>query len=263
MFCVSKIFFFLAAVFFPLFFMGQEKEQNTAGGFNPIGEQDVQLLYKNDFSFSVFAHTNGFGLNFRRGRHITGFKRGIFELEIASYKHPKEVRTVNERFDHSKGYFYGKLNVVHMIRPGVGTYFQLFGKQQRRGVEVNLVTFLAASFAMAKPVYLQILKPDPTGLPNEYIVSTEKYDPELHRKEDIYGREPYFKGFGEIKAYVGANAKLGLNFEHADLDDEIRSLETGVCFDLYPKVIPIMANEHNRSAYVTFYLSFTWGRRWF
>lgn len=263
MFRSSKVFFFSVMMLPACLFMAQDKEQNTSGGYNPVGEQEVQLLYKNDFSFSAFVHTNGFGLNFRRGRHITGFKRGIFELEIANYKHPKEVRTVNERFDHSKGYFYGKLNVLHMIRPGFGTFFQLFGKQQRRGVEVSLITFLGATLGMAKPVYLQILKPDPTGQPHEYIVATEKYDPDIHRKEDIYGRAPYFKGFGEIKANIGGYAKAGLNFEHGNLDDDIRSLETGVILDLYPKEIPIMANEHNSAMFVTFYLSFTWGRRWF
>ncbi len=241
----------------------QEKEQTTAGGFNPVGEQDVQLLYRNDFSFSAFAQTNGFGINFRRGKHITGFKRGIIELEIANYKHPKELRTVNERFDHSKGYFYGKLNVLHMVRPGFGTFTQLFGKQQRRGVEISLVTFVGATFGLAKPVYLQILKENQNGLPNEYIISTERYDPDIHYRDDIYGRAPYFKGFGELKIHTGGYAKLGLNFEHADLDDEIRALETGVTLDIYPKVIPIMANEFNRQAFLTFYLSFTWGKRWF
>lgn len=258
-----KVFFFFIALIFPFVLASQEKEQNTAGGFNPVGEQEVQLLYKNDFSFSGGINTNGFQLNFRRGRHITGFKRGIFELEVANYKHPKEIRTVNERFDHSKGYFYGKLNVLHMIRPGFGTFFQIYGKQQRRGVEISLVTFLGASLGMAKPVYLQILKPDPSGQPNEYVVSTERYDPLIHRREDIYGRAPYFKGFGEIAVNPGGYAKLGLNFEHADLDDEIRSLETGVTLDLYAKEIPIMANEHNSNMFITFYLSFTWGRRWF
>ena len=67
-----------------------QPEPKSSSGFNPVGENDeVQLLYKNDFTLGAMVHTQGWGLNFRRGKHITGYKRGIFELEIVNIRHPK------------------------------------------------------------------------------------------------------------------------------------------------------------------------------
>jgi hypothetical protein len=243
-----------------------QPEPKSSPGFNPVGENDeVQLLYKNDFTLGAMVHTQGWGLNFRRGKHITGYKRGIFELEIVNIRHPKEIKTKNLLFgENSRGYYFGKLNSLLVFRPGFGTQFELFGKQVRRGVEINLVTFAGPSLGLAKPVYLQILYPIPsTPNPNDYVISTEKYDPEIHFADKIYGRAPYFKGFGESKIFPGGFAKLGLNFEYGDLDDNIKSLETGVILDIYPRVVPIMAHTRNSQTYLTFYIHMMFGRRWF
>lgn len=263
----SKIFFILFALPFLVAAQdmnGDSKPPSNTTGNAPVGDQDVQLLYRNDFSIGGLIHSAGFGLNFRRGKHITGFKRGILEIELVNVKHPKEVKTQNQLFENSKGYFYGKLNVLNILRPGVGFQTQLYGKSDRRGVEVNLITFIGPSFGLAKPVYLQILNDIPsTTNPNDYIISTEKYDPEIHFTDRIYGRAPYFKGFNETKVFPGGYAKLALNFEYGAMDDDIKAIETGVCLDIYAKPVPVMANTENNQIYFTVYLHFLYGKRWF
>jgi len=226
-----------------------------------IGAKDeVQLLYRNEMNFGAVIHTNGFGFNFRRGKHVTGFMKRVLEIEAVSLKHPKEARAQNPLFENSKGYFYGKQFAVIVLRAGYGFQRILYGKQDRRGVEIRLVTFLGASLALAKPVYLDILHEID---PQRYIISTEKYDPTLHFSDNIYGRAPYFKGFDEMRFHPGGYAKLGLTFEYADLDDDIKAIETGITIDVYPKVIPIMATAKNQQVYVNLYINFLWGRKWF
>ena len=66
-----------------------------------------------------------------------------------------------------------------------------------------------------------------------------------------------------MRFHPGGYAKLGLTFEYADLDDDIKAIETGVTVDVYPKVIPIMATAKNQQVYVNLYINFLWGRKWF
>lgn len=255
--------FLLSAVCIPAAFaaLSAQKVETETVKVNANLYDDTKLLYRNEMSGGLIAHSNGFGANFRRGQHVTGTRKRVFEVEFATYKHPKEVKTVNPAFDNAKGFYYGKLNSVFLLRPGVGYQNVIFSKPERSGVEIRYVTFLGGSLCFEKPVYLQILKRTP--IDNYYDLATEKYDPAVHYPDNIYGRAPYFKGFDEMKIVPGGYAKFGLTFEYGALDDAVKAIETGVCVDVYPKVIPIMATQRNQQVFVTLYLHVLYGRKWF
>ena len=242
--------------------LAQEKWSNTTPPPQQIGgNNDVELLYRNEFMVGGIIHTSGFGFNYRRGWHVTGYKKRLLEIEVANIKSPKEIKTQNPLFENSKGYVYGKLNVLDVLRGGYGYEKILFGKEQRRGVEIKLISIFGLSLGLAKPVYLQILQP--TTDPQVYNITTERYDPDKHYIDNIYGRAPFFKGFDQLKVYPGGYGKLGLSFEYADLDDDIKCIETGITVDAYPKEIPIMAFAKNQQVYVNLYINFIWGKKWF
>ncbi|TND03182.1 MAG: hypothetical protein FD123_3965 [Bacteroidetes bacterium] len=222
---------------------------------------DTKLLYRNEISGGLIIHSNGFGANFRRGKHITGTRKGVFECEFVNYRHPKEVKTVNPSYDASKGFYYGKLNSFLILRPGFGYQNVIFSKPEKSGVEIRYVTFIGGSLGFAKPVYLKILQQTP--IDHYYDLTIEKYDPAIHYTDNIFGRAPYLKGFDELKLYPGGYAKLGLTFEYGVHDDAVKAIETGVCVDVYPKVVPIMANQRNQQVFVSLYLHFLYGRKWF
>ncbi|MFI5149080.1 MAG: hypothetical protein ACHQRM_05055 [Bacteroidia bacterium] len=223
---------------------------------------EVKVLYRNEMSGGLSAHTfAGFGLNFRRAKHVTGFRKRVLEGELTYIRDPKEVKTVNPTFDNSKGFYYGKLNSLIVFRAGTGFQNVIYKKPEKSGVEIRYVTMLGVSLGIAKPVYLEILHM--TSQQNEYTLSTERYDPAKHTLDDIYGRAPFFKGFGESKIYPGGYAKLGLNFEYGSYDDDVKAIECGIAVDAYPQVIPIMASSTNRQVFVGFYINFLYGRKWF
>jgi hypothetical protein len=234
----------------------------VTGRYSQVMGDEVKVLYRNEMSGGISAHTYaGFGLNFRRAKHVTGFRKRVIEGELTYIKDPKEVKTVNPTFDNSKGFFYGKLNSLIVMRCGTGFQNVLYKKPEKSGVEIRYVTMLGVSLGIAKPVYLEILHM--TSQQNEYTLSTERYDPSKHTLDDIYGRAPFFKGFGESTIYPGGYAKLGLNFEYGSYDDDVKAIECGMVVDAYPKVIPIMANSTNRQVFVGFYINFLYGRKWF
>ena len=222
---------------------------------------DLDVLYRNESNICIMGHSNGFGFNYRRIKHVTATKKGVFEIEVLNMRHPKEAKISNQYFENSKGFYYGKLNNFQIIRPGVGYQKVIFRRAERKSVEIRMGTFLGASLGFAKPIYLEILHE--TSFPGEFVVKEERYDPTKHFPDNIYGRAPYLKGFDETKIYPGGYFKLALSFEYADYHNDVKAIETGIVVDAYPTVIPLMALTKNQQVLLTFYVSLVYGKKWF
>lgn len=226
--------------------------------------EDLNVLYRNESTFGLFVHSNGgFGLAYRRGKHISAKRNRMYELEAQNFKHPKEVKSINSYYDNSKGFIYGKLNSILVIRPGAGYQNILYQKSDKKSVEIRFSYFLGATLTFAKPVYLEIIRETAiNGFPAT-IVSTERYDPDRHFTNNIYGKASFVRGIDKTSIYPGGYAKLALSFEYADRYNKIKAIETGVVADVYPKAIPIMAFNKKQEVYLSLYLKLVWGKKWF
>lgn len=226
--------------------------------------EDVNVLYRNEASFGVFVHSaGGFGLAYRRGLHVTGKRKRMFEVEIQNFKHPKEVKSVNSNFENAKGFIYGKLNSILIIRPGVGYQNILYQKSDKKSVEIRYSYFLGGTLAFAKPVYLEIIHQNSVfGMPSTTI-TTERYNPEIHYSDNIYGKAPFFKGMEKTRLYPGAYAKLALSFEYANRYNGVKAIEIGAVVDVFAIPVPMMAFNKKEEAVVSLYLKFVWGKKWF
>lgn len=231
------------------------------GQENPFEYQEEKPpLLKKEFVFGLNIHSSGWGLDFRKGKNITGYKKRVIEAEIVNIKHPKEVRSVNPYFDNAKSFFYGKMNTLTVFRAGYGKHKVLFSKAEKGGVEVRLNYTAGLSLGFAKPVYLNILYP--TAFEREYTVVVERYDPARHYIDNIYGRASFTNGFSEIKVYPGGYGKFGVSFEYGAYSDNLKLVEVGVTVDAYGKEIPIMAYADNNQFYFNFYINLLYGRKW-
>lgn len=223
--------------------------------------EEAGLLYRNEATGGLIINSHGFGVNYRRGKQITDARRGYWEFELTTYRHPKEVKITNPFYDVAKGYYYGKLNSFFIFRTGVGLQNRIYTKPDRNGVEIRYVTFVGASLGIAKPVYLEILYDN--QVPGTKLVVTEKYDPTKHFPDNIYGRAPFVRGLGEIGIRPGGYAKAGLNFEYGSVPTEIRSIEVGFIADVYVTPVKILAQERAQLVLLSLYLQFNMGRKWF
>jgi hypothetical protein len=221
---------------------------------------EPQFFLKKERVIRLYAHTSGFGLGFTSTFSPTVFKKRIFETEILNMKSLKEVRTVYPYANDSKSYVYGKLNYVFLIRAGYGYEKQLNRKPYWGGVEVRYLYHLGASIGFAKPIYLQIINYSPDL--KKYNLTTEKYDPENHFYENIWGRASFNYGMDEIKLHPGIYGKFGFQFDFSPENDRVKALETGVVVDAYPEGIKIMAFNDPQNYFVTFYLSLNLGKRY-
>lgn len=222
--------------------------------------ENTRLFYRTDKSGSIVAHTHGLGVNFRYSKRMTGFKKHVWSAELVSMKHPKEDKSYNPYFEDTKGYVYGKLNSVALLRPAWGIQHTHFSKETKAGVAIATIWQIGPVIGFAKPVYLEIAYP---SIPNYETRSTERYDPEKHTMDRIYGKASGMHGIDEIRLYPGIHGKFGLNFEYAPSDDGIKALETGITLDAFFKTIPIMAFTDNERYYVGLYVHFQWGKKYF
>ncbi len=230
-----------------------------------VYDDEGRTLYSKEIYGGPIAHGDGWGGQIWFGKYRTAADRHLFGFEMVGMKHPKEIKSYNPYYEDSRGYFYGKLNSLLVLRPGYGRKHRITEKIRKSGVELNYVWAFGPSLALLKPVYLQIgYRVDAQkGPPYDNIVE-ELYDPQKHNASNIYGRASWFRGLNELRVRPGAFGRLALNFEYAGDNTGIRALEVGTTVDVYPQVIPIMAEMDdvvNKQVFLEFYLALQFGSK--
>jgi hypothetical protein len=227
-------------------------------------QEEKPVLLRNDASLGFIIHSNGIGIDGKRSFFETYKKKWFFEAQLVGMKHPKEIKTINTRFDNPKSFIYGKMNTLTILRAAIGQQHLVYGKADRTGVEIRFNYTGGLSIGFAKPIYLIIDRG--SSNPDDPINEVEeKYNPEddYHNNVDnIVGRAPFTRGMDELKPYPGIFLKSALNFEYAPDYEDIRALEVGVAIDAYGREIPIMAFTKNKQFFLSFYIALIYGQKW-
>lgn len=240
-----------------------------------IYDDPGRTLYSREMYGGILVHGDGWGAQFTFGRYRTAADRELYGIELVGMKHPKEIKSFNPFYEDSRGYFYGKQNAMLILRPTFGRKHRITEKVRKSGVEVNYVWGIGPSLGLLKPIYLQIgyvysqdslHTAEPAKIPPYDYIVDERYDPQVHFANNIYGRSSWFKGLDQLKIYPGAFARFAFNFEYAGDNTGIKALEVGASIDAYPKVIPIMAenvpgvaNTENKQFFLEFYVALQFG----
>jgi hypothetical protein len=228
----------------------------------PFEEVDTilnKVILKKEISGGGIIHTKGWGILFRKGYNVTAFRRNIWELEFVGLKSQKQLRInfYGASYSNANSYIYGKLNKVYTLRAGLGQQYMVTRKPYWGGVEVRVAYYGGLSIGIAKPIYLYIIDQ------NDYTrLFTERYDPEKHFIENIYGRAPFIEGLDKTQFYPGMYGKVGLSFDFSEYNTSIKALEAGVIADVYAIPIPIMAFSPKNYYFLNFYLNLTFGKRY-
>lgn len=224
----------------------------------------TNILFRNEASGGLTIHSNGFGISFKRGWHMTGYKKQMLDMDLVSLRHPKQYKQANPYYQDARPFFYGKQNFVYLLRAGYGRQNILFSKAERSGVEVRYNYYAGASMGITKPVYLEVLLDSKFDSLTK-VIEVRQYDPEDSQQqsvENIFGPGPYFQGFDQLDIHPGAYGKFAISFEYSGWQNKVTALETGITVDYFPKAIPIMAFNKKENLHVNFYISLLWGGKW-
>lgn len=221
-------------------------------------QQDLTILLRKESSFYAGLHSAGLNIGYRTGKNITSTKKRFLDAEFFNIKHPKELKISKSMFYiDAKSYVYGKENSFFATQASYGTQKILNTKPYWGGVEVRSFTSIGGVVGFEKPIYLYVYDFS-TAIP---LRKLEKYDPDKHVDDYIFGRGPSLKGLNELKATPGLFVKAGLSFEHSYDREQVRALELGLKLSVFPRPIRIMSYSDNDFYFINFYLNYHIGRR--
>jgi hypothetical protein len=228
-----------------------------------VYDEEGRTLYSREIYGGPIVHGDGWGGQFWYATYSTARIRNLYGFELVGMKHPKEIKSYNPYYQDSRGYYYGKSNSLLILRPGFGRKYRLTEKIRRSGVEVNYLWSVGPSLALLKPVYLQIgYRIDSREIPPYDNIIEERYDPERHFANNIFGRASWFRGLGELSVQPGVFGRMAMNFEYAGDNTGVRALEVGTTVDVYADKVPILADVSgvkNKNIFFELYLALQFG----
>ncbi len=77
--------------------------------------QNMNVLYRNEATGSVFVHSRGWGIQYSRLKHATGKRKRIMEFSFLNMRHPKEYKLKYEGINGNRSFYYGKLNSLYFL----------------------------------------------------------------------------------------------------------------------------------------------------
>jgi hypothetical protein len=246
---------------FLLFFVLISAIQSIAQSAQRELYDEPVIIYRHQIHVGGILHSNGLGAFINYGRYRGVKKVLLFGGDILYMKHNKEIRSFNPVYEDSRSYVYGKMNSFFILRPSFGVRKILTEKVRKSGVQVGYTWEIGPSLGLTKPIYLEIGYP---SIPYQYL-AVEKYDPDKHFFDSIYGRASGLNGIDELRIHPGAFFKFAFNFEYSNEKDRLKGLDAGIALDAYPREVPIMADERvyqNNQFFITFFLQFSFGSKY-
>jgi len=222
------------------------------------GEIDNQarILYKNERTFGVFLSSNGFGGDFSYAKRINARNHNLYQVELFSLSHPKEIKMSNS-FYSNKSFVFGKINNFYELKGQWGRSSEIYRKNDAGSISVRYFYSAGPTIGFLKPVYYEIYYS--TGVPYEYYTKVEKFNTSVHQS-NIFGKASFFEGIDEISIIPGVSAKFGFSFEYSRRNININAIEFGAGIDIFPKEIPIMATETNQFFFLNLFAGYRFGK---
>lgn len=229
------------------------------GSYSLFGQGDLneqqKVFFRNERSLGFVLSSDGYGMSFRGANRIDYLNKRLLEFDFGALKNAKEFKQTS-LYAQGGSFIYGKLNSTFYIRGGIGHQHELYKKADLGGIAIRYFYSAGPVIAFYKPVYYKVIYSVPG---NMYITKEEKFDPSLATTQEIYSRASFFKGFSEMKVMPGLYGKAGFNFEYSKEDKAIHAIEIGGQVNAFPKKLPIMAGDSNKSIFFSIFVSYRFG----
>src|SRR5450755_1318841 len=121
-------------------------------------EEEGDLIFNKHNIFGIRLATDGYGINFEKGKFKTPSRTVIFGFELNEKKSPKEhkISATADGFSYSSVVPY-KMNNFYSFKMSVGQQHLIGGKGNKNGVAVTALYSGGLSLALLKPYYVDVL----------------------------------------------------------------------------------------------------------
>ncbi len=220
------------------------------------GEIEEEKMYnRSENSGSLLLNSNGWGINFRIGKRLDGYKKRLIDFDFVGIKHPKEQKIHHP--SHDEKFVFGKLNSFFTLKTGYGYQKEIFSKFDKGGIAIKYFYLGGLSLGLLKPVYYEIYD----NSNGDQVVNIQKFDPSsIHTVFDIYGQASFFDGLNETKIIPGGFLKFGFSFEYGKNDDIINAIEVGTVLEIFADDIQIMALNDPNQIFISLFIAYRYGK---
>ncbi len=214
-------------------------------------------LLKYENSFGITFNSDGWGLGFRYGKAKTYFKKKTWDISFLFVRDAKQFRYYNEHDNSAKSFFYGKLINFYSLQVLRGRQKIWTEKPYWGGVQIRYFYFGGVNLGVGNPIYVYVIDYNNVG-----VVNLERYDPNKHDLDNIWGKGPFVKGLSSLEFYPGLSFKMGLNVEFGTYQEKTRAIEAGFIVDAYAIPVQIMAFNPVKYAMFRLYVAYRFGKRY-
>jgi hypothetical protein len=223
-------------------------------------EEEGDLIFNKHSIFGIRLATDGYGINWEKGKFITPTRTLLYQFELNEKKSPKEhkVSTSPDQFNYSSLVPY-KLNNFYIFKASIGQQHLIGGKGNKNGVAVTALYSGGISVGMLKPYYVDVQLDQSQGGGTTRMTFTELQTDTLPYV--VTGASGFTVGWGHLKIKPGLNAKGAMRFDYGRLNQTVTAIEVGLTGEYYFSKIPQVLLVPQKTFFFNAYVQIMFGSR--
>jgi len=223
-------------------------------------EEEGDLIFNKHNIFGIRLASDGYGINFEKGKFKTPSRTLLYQFELNEKKSPKEHRvsiSPDGGWSYSSNVPY-KMNNFYSFKFSMGEARLIGGKGNKNGVSVTALYSGGISLALLKPYYLDVLNQE-TQQTSRMTWTELRSD--TAQADKVTGAAGFLVGWGHLKVKPGLNAKTAMRFDYGRLNQTVSAIEVGLTAEYYFSKIPIVLLVPQKSFYFNAYVAILFGSR--
>ncbi|HVU54906.1 MAG TPA: hypothetical protein VHD83_07615 [Puia sp.] len=221
-------------------------------------EEEGDLIFNKHNIFGIRLATDGYGINFEKGKFVTPTRTLLYQFELNEKKSVKEhkVSASPDQFNYSSLVPY-KLNNFYIFKLAMGQQHLIGGKGNKNGVAVTALYTGGVSIGMLKPYYVDVQNTQ-TGETSRKTFTELQTDtlPDV-----VTGASGFTVGWGHLKIKPGLNAKGAMRFDYGRLNQSVTAIEVGLTGEYYFSKIPQVLLVPQKTFFFNAYVQIMFGSR--
>jgi hypothetical protein len=182
----------------------------------------------------------------------------VFGLDIRNLRDLREA-LITPYGQQGRRYVYGKTHHCLILAPTAGVIRSLGTHGSLSSISLQVGAQAGPALALLNPYHLVVY--DQTSL--SFVI--RPYDPAQHVYQTIAGRSGWVSSPLDLRAQVGATARVYIQTDMARGVRNIGAFRFGFQADIFPQSLPLLATRPdlaNRRLYLSATLSLITGSRW-